>query len=153
MISPTDPPHRAAVSVVVLRGDEVLLVRRGRPPNEGRFAPVGGRVEPGESLEAAALREVREETGVGIELSGRCGAHEIRSRDHDGAAVVWDLTIFAARHVGGDPIAGDDAAEACFVPLADLARLDLVDGAVEAIEAARRLLDGAPAEDPERPPV
>lgn len=139
--------RRAAVSIVVLDGDRVLLVRRGRPPNAGRHAPVGGRVEPGEALEAAALREVAEETGVTVRLVGRCGSREIAATDGDGRPFVWDLAIFAAVRIAGEPVAGDDAAEAFFVPLDDLARLDLVEGAAEAIAAARRLLDGSPPPD------
>lgn len=135
---------RPAVSIVVLRDETVLLVRRGRAPNAGRWAPVGGRVEPGESLEAAALREVAEETGVAVRLLGRCGGREIASRDDDGRPFVWDLAIFAAVWVAGEPIAGDDAVEARFAPIADLAALDLVEGAARAVAAARRLVDGSP---------
>ena len=54
------------VLVAVFADDQVLLLRRGVPPYEGRWAPPGGYVESGESLEAAAIREVREETGISL---------------------------------------------------------------------------------------
>lgn len=136
-------PRRPAVSIVVFRDDRVLLVRRGRGAAVGRWAPVGGAIEPGETPEAAAIRETLEETGVSIRLLGRSGCREIAARDADGAAFVWDLAIFAAAWAAGEPIAGDDAAEARFVRLDALAEVDLVDGGREAIAVARRLFDGS----------
>ena len=59
-----------AVGVVCLKGDEVLLIRRGTPPRQGEWSLPGGRIEPGERLAVAALRELREETGVAAELIG-----------------------------------------------------------------------------------
>ena len=59
-----------AVGVVCLKGDEVLLIRRGTPPRQGEWSLPGGRIEPGERLAEAALRELREETGVEAELIG-----------------------------------------------------------------------------------
>lgn len=59
-----------AVGLVCLKGDQVLLIRRGAPPREGEWSLPGGRLEPGERLADAALRELREETGVEAELIG-----------------------------------------------------------------------------------
>ena len=59
-----------AVGVVCLRGDEVLLIRRGQPPRVGEWSLPGGRLEWGETTADAALRELREETGVEAELAG-----------------------------------------------------------------------------------
>ena len=58
------------VLVAVFADDSVLLHRRGVPPYEGQWAPPGGFVEAGESLEAAAIREVREESGISLEAEG-----------------------------------------------------------------------------------
>lgn len=135
---------RTGVSVVVLRDDAVLLVERGRAPAAGLWAPPGGAVEPGESLVAAAMREVVEETGVTVELIGPCARWEIVSSVRDGEEVDWVLHVFAALWRGGEPRAGDDAAEARFVPMSALAELALVAGVDEAIAAARRLRDGSP---------
>jgi ADP-ribose pyrophosphatase YjhB (NUDIX family) len=94
-----------AVSVALRRGDELLLVRRGREPAKGLHAFPGGRVEPGESLEQAARRELFEETGL---VPGPLSVEgEFDLPGVDGA--VYRLTVFRADHVGGDPVAGDDA--------------------------------------------
>jgi 8-oxo-dGTP diphosphatase len=107
-----EPPRPVpCVGVVCLRGEEVLLIRRGKPPRQGEWSIPGGRMEWGETVSAAALRELAEETGVSAELLGL-----IEVLDHiseHGHAVLID---FAARWTGGEPVAGDDAAEARFVP-------------------------------------
>ena len=59
-----------AVGVICFRGDEVLLIRRGRPPRLGEWSLPGGRIEPGEALLDTALRELREETGVEADILG-----------------------------------------------------------------------------------
>lgn len=138
--------RRPAVSVVVFRDERVLLVRRGRGTAPGRWAPVGGAIEPGETAEAAAHRETAEETGVSMRLLGAIGRREVAGRA-DGVAFVWDLVVFAAAWVAGEPIAGDDAAQARFVALDEIATLDLVDGGAAAIAAARRLFDGSAASE------
>ncbi|NLH81748.1 MAG: NUDIX domain-containing protein [Phyllobacteriaceae bacterium] len=141
---PDTPPTRRGVSVVVLDGDAVLLVRRGRAPAAGLWAPPGGRIEAGETSEAAARREVFEETGLEVRLIGRCARRDFVATDRDGTRVRWSLEVFAATPVTGTPRAGDDAAEARFVRHGDLDGYTLVEGARDAIAAARRLVDGTP---------
>jgi 8-oxo-dGTP diphosphatase len=113
-----------AVGVVCLRGDEVLLIRRGRPPRQGEWSLPGGRLEWGETTAGAALRELREETGVEAELAGLIdvvdGFFPAEGADQARHYVLID---FAARWVSGEPLAGDDAAEAVFHPLAKLDEL------------------------------
>ncbi|RJK98419.1 NUDIX domain-containing protein [Vallicoccus soli] len=102
----------------------LLLVRRGRPPQAGRWSVPGGRVEPGEDDAAAVRREVREETGLEVVVGPLLGA--VRVPGPGGA--VYDVRDHACTLAGGALRAGDDAAEARFVPVADLPGLDLVDG-------------------------
>ena len=104
-----------AVGVVCLRGDEVLLIRRGRPPKLGEWSLPGGRLEWGETLKEAALRELREETGVEAELLGLIDVVDGIFPDDPGRHYV--LVDYAARWISGEPRAGDDAAEAAFHPL------------------------------------
>lgn len=103
-----------AVGVVCLRGDEVLLIRRGAPPRLGEWSLPGGRIEPGEGVRAAALRELREETGVEARLIGLIDVVDGLFPD---AGRHYVLIDFAAEWFSGEPTAGDDAAEAAFFPL------------------------------------
>ncbi|TBW34426.1 NUDIX domain-containing protein [Siculibacillus lacustris] len=132
---------RRGVSVCVFRGDRVLMIRRGKAPGIGLWAPVGGGIEAGESARDAALRETLEETGVTARIVGVSGRRLILRRDDDGLLGV-DLIVHAAAWVAGEPVAGDDAAEARFVTDADLSRLDLMPGVLPFIRVARRLHDG-----------
>lgn len=99
------------VGVVCWRGQEVLLIRRGRPPRLGEWSIPGGKVEWGEPLADAALRELREETGVEAELTGLVEVYEIIEPDFH-----YVLIDYAARWRAGDPVAADDADDARFMP-------------------------------------
>jgi len=129
----------AAVGVVVFRGDSVLLVRRGRAPSRGLWAVPGGAVEVGETLAEAAEREVREETGVIVKAHDPVHAFDVISRRADGEVehhyVVVDLL---ADYVGGEPMAGDDAAEAAWVSVEQIGALAVSE---ETARLVRRLHD------------
>jgi len=64
---------RAGVGAVVLDGEQVLLVRRGEAPSEGKWSIPGGLIHLGERLEDAVVREVQEECGLRVRLLGLCG--------------------------------------------------------------------------------
>lgn len=111
------------VSTLVRRGDSVLLVRRGKAPLSDIWAFPGGLVEFGESLAAAAAREVLEETGITVTIDGPVDHAEIMIRGTDGTVQHhYVLIVFAGSWRAGDPVAGDDAAEARWVDTADLGR-------------------------------
>ena len=111
-----------AVGVVCFRGDEVLLIRRGRPPRQGQWSLPGGRIEPGETTLEAALRELHEEAGVTAEILGLI---DVVDGLFPEAGRHYVLIDYAARWIAGVPRAGDDAAEAVFLPLDEaVARVD-----------------------------
>jgi 8-oxo-dGTP diphosphatase len=114
---PTPVP---AVGVVCLRGDSVLLIRRGTPPRQGEWSLPGGRIEPGERAVDAALRELGEETGVEAEITGLI---DVVDGLFPEAGRHYVLIDYAARWVSGEPVAGDDALEARFVALDEVESL------------------------------
>ncbi|MGH3357483.1 MAG: NUDIX domain-containing protein [Nocardioidaceae bacterium] len=123
------PPFYVTADMVVLSDDvepAVLLVRRGAPPYQGCLALPGGFVEPNESLDDAARRELLEETGVGVADALRLeqvGAYGAPGRDPRGRIVsVAYLAVVERRP---PPTAGDDAADAGWFPVSGLADGDL----------------------------
>jgi len=98
----------------------ILLVRRGRPPFEGRWALPGGFVETGETTEEACARETLEETGLAVEVGGIAGVYSRPDRDPRGHTVS---IVYFCRPVGGDVRGGDDAAEARWFDAAEVSHL------------------------------
>jgi 8-oxo-dGTP diphosphatase len=95
----------------------VLLVRRGDPPYEDAWALPGGFVEYGEHVEEACLRELQEETGLEGEIHRLVNVYSDPDRDPRGHVVS---AVYKVLPRGGEPEAADDAAEARYLPLADL---------------------------------
>lgn len=104
-----------AVGVVCLKGDEVLLIRRGTPPRLGEWSLPGGRIEPGERAVDAALRELVEETGVEARILGLI---DVVDGIFPEAGRHYVLIDYVAEWTGGEAVAGDDAADAVFMPIA-----------------------------------
>ncbi len=105
-----------AAGVVCFRGGEVLLIRRGTPPRVGEWSMPGGRLEPGEDPADAALRELKEETGVDARLLGLIEIVDTVMGDPPRLYLLHD---YAAVWLAGEPVGADDAQEAAFVPLAE----------------------------------
>lgn len=118
----------------MLDGDRVLLIRRGRPPGEGLWSVPGGRLEPGETLAQAVAREVREETGLVVEVGPLACVVERMGDDYH--FVILD---YLARVIGGELAAATDAAAARFVDDAELATLPTTEGLLDALTRARAI--------------
>lgn len=123
-VQPDSPT--VAVGAVCLRDARLLLVRRGRGVAVDAWSLPGGRVEHGELLQTAVLRELREETGLDGTVEGLCGIAERLFGEHH--FVILDYWVRADR---GEPVAGDDAAEVLWADRATLQQLALVPQLIE----------------------
>jgi len=130
----TDIPV-CAVGAIVLEKGEVLLVRRDHAPALGQWSLPGGRVEWGETLREAVAREVREETGIEIDVEGLAGIAERIVPDDEGKVEFHYVILdFWARPRTREITAGDDASEAKWVGVADLNDYELTAGLYEFLQ-------------------
>jgi ADP-ribose pyrophosphatase YjhB (NUDIX family) len=123
-------PNRplVGVGVVAVRDGRVLLIRRGKPPREGRWSLPGGRQRLGETVRETAARELREETGVEAEVTALLDVVDSITRDNAGAiAYHYTLIDFLAEWRDGEVRAGGDAAEAVWADPEDLTPYQLWD--------------------------
>jgi 8-oxo-dGTP diphosphatase len=120
---------QCAGAIVFDEYGRLLLVRRGREPNAGRWTLPGGRCGPGEAAPAAAVRETREETGLEVASGLLMGRIDLPGP----GGVVYEVADFACTVTGGELRAGDDAADARFVPLDALSTLSLTPGLLDTL--------------------
>lgn len=134
---PADRPL-IGVGVIVWRGNKVLLIKRGKEPKKGQWSIPGGAQERGETLHEAARREVREETGLDVEIAGLVDVVDGLMRDAGGTLTHhYTLIDFVARSSTGDPVAGDDALEAAWFGIDELSGLQLAQDTLRVIDKSR----------------
>lgn len=134
-------PTLAASAAIFREDGRVLLASRTKAPSDGLFSLPGGRVEPGESLREAAIRETMEEVGVEIEIIGFADHAEIIEHDENGAPLVhYVVCCFAARWLSGEPQTGPEAGEIVWADDALIATLKTTKRLPEIVRQARRIL-------------
>jgi len=116
-----DQTPTLAASAVVLDGQKrILLVQRANPPDKGCWTLPGGRVDPGETLELAAISEIFEETGLVVRIVRELGLHV-----PDGKGGIYEIHDFLAEKISGEASAGDDAAAIGWFRNDELSKLPL----------------------------
>ena len=136
-------PEQPIVGVggIIFQDESVLLIKRGREPGLGQWSIPGGAVELGETLQAAVVRETLEETGIRVEPLALVKILDRIFRDKEGkVAYHYVLADFLCRHTAGEIRPGSDALDARFVPVAEIASLDVIPATREVIYQAARFL-------------
>jgi 8-oxo-dGTP diphosphatase len=130
-----------AVSVAVFREGKVLIAERMKPPLAGVFTLPGGMVENGERLEAAASRELREETGIAAALLGFTRHVEIIDRDKEGLIRFHAIVCpFAALWREGEPTGNAEIGRLLFIDPSDLARYPTTQGLADIVARAAEIV-------------
>ena len=121
-------PTRPIVGVgtVVMDSDRVLMIKRGKPPRRGSWSLPGGAQELGETIREAARREVREETGLQIEIFGLIDVVDsVRSDADDKIEYHYTLIDLAGYSVGGTLMAGGDAQDCRWFTRTEINAMDI----------------------------
>ncbi len=127
-----------SVSVLCHKNGTALLIKRGKPPFKNHWSLPGGKVELGETMMAAAKRELMEETGLIADMSGPVEVFDsIQRDDADQVTSHYVLAVFVAKNPTGTTVASDDAVAAEWVSPSDLDDRLLTPGTAKRI---RRLL-------------
>ena len=132
-VSPT-----LAASAACFRGGKVLIAKRIKPP---LWSLPGGRIEAGETPEAAAMRELLEETGVEAEIVALAGEREVVLKDEGGGiAARFKIFAYAARWRAGEAKPGPEASEIAWVEPEALSAYKTTEGLLPIVMEAKRLI-------------
>lgn len=125
------------MGALIFEGDSILLVERAGEPLKGYWSLPGGLLETGELIEDAVRREMREETGLEVDLLYRFDIFERIMRDADGRPEYhFVLVDYVCKIAGGTMRAADDVSRVEFVPVAKMHDYKMTAGTIEAVERA-----------------
>jgi 8-oxo-dGTP diphosphatase len=135
-VSPAAPV--VGVGGVVVRNGQVLLIRRGKPPLQGRWVVPGGTVELGETLEGALVREMEEETSLRVEPIEVLTVFDRIEREGERVVYHYVIVDYLCRWLAGEARAGSDALDVAWATPDQLADYDMPPKAVEVVRDAFR---------------
>jgi 8-oxo-dGTP diphosphatase len=125
------------VDTVITQNNSVILIRRKNPPFKGSWALPGGFVEYGETVDSAAIRESKEETGLDIKLDGIVGVYSDPQRDPRGHIIS---ICFLGHKIGGRLVADTDAADVQSLKIDEISKIELAFDHNKILEDAFKLL-------------
>ena len=116
----------ASAAACVFKGNQVLVIRRANPPSQGLWSIPGGAVDLGETIQDAVTREIREESGVEIEVGKVFNVENLIVPDETGRIHFhYVVSYLLARYISGEPRASSDALDVKWATSRDLAGLDM----------------------------
>ena len=134
-----DRPY-VGVGVVIFRDDQVLLAQRGKWPRKFTWSIPGGAQELGETVHQAGVREIREETGLEVDIIGLVDVVDSISHDEEGRVLFhYTLVDLAAEWRSGEAVAADDVPAVKWVDIPDIATRGLRDSTLRVIRMAEEL--------------
>ncbi len=120
-----------------------MLIERGKAPNKGLWSLPGGHVRHGETLREAAARELLEETSVTAEIGAVVDVLDIIRHDTSGDTLRhYVVVVFQGLYRSGEPVAGDDAADAAWVSMEGARTLPRTDTLLGVLRKAETLFTG-----------
>ena len=129
------------VGAVVWRDNEILLVKRAKPPRLGQWSIPGGKQELGETIEEAVHREILEETSLKIEIVGLIDVVDAINLGKKGAVEFHATLIdYAARYIDGKEVAGSDAKEVGWFDVDEIGQLNLWEKTKQIILKSKKVM-------------
>lgn len=126
---------QVATGAVVIKDGKVLLVKRKNSPSKNRWAIPGGKVRPGERLHSAVKRELKEETGIEVDVGDVIHVFDVIERDAKKQVLVHYVIIdFEAFYRSGELRPGDDALDARWVGSDEIDQLDVNESSFELLK-------------------
>jgi 8-oxo-dGTP diphosphatase len=132
-----EPRNTTGVGGVVVRQDEILVVRMTYGPSQGRYMLPGGLLDPGETIDGAVVREVREETGIEAAPRGIIGVRSRYTERGTDTYLIWRMDYLSGEPAGD----GREVEHACFMSVEEISQRDDVVYLVSYV--ARRMINGA----------
>ena len=129
------------VGAVVWKNNDILLVKRAKPPRLGQWSIPGGKQELGETIQEAVHREILEETSVKIEIVELIDVVDAINVDRKGAVEFHATLIdYAARYIDGKEIAGSDAKEVGWFNVDEIGQLNLWEKTKQIIFESKKIM-------------